>query len=667
LSSAILCASVAILPLGCSEDVQSAVEPSSTGPSALSGCTAVDADGAWWNEGFPEQSGRFRVELDATPSADGLDAVVGVSAGEAAGFTALAAIVRFNADGMIDVRDGSGYRANAAYPYAAGHRYHLLILIDTSAHTYRVSVREGAGAFTEIATAYGFRTEQASVTRLDHVAAKVDSAAGPLAICDVTVTPLTNGSCLTVRAGDGFVSVPLPDAVAYEALTLSVQPSHRDLDAVIGLSDGPATAFSDLAAAVRLAPNGTFDVRDGDSYRADVSRAYPTTTSTLRLISDLTTHTYSVFLNGPLSSQGDVFEVARQFRFRTEQASATHLDRLSAIIDGDHGSVVICITVSVPANVVYSREGPWTAAPFASDGAVLSNGATTTRVDAAGHTLATVDRGGWVAADALGNAYLARVAGGTLTVDKYAAPLAMQWSTATAVGTSSALRAFAGLPDGSAAVAVGSFSQPPTVQVLRFAPGGAVGAPLTLPGSAAVIDGDRTVTAWSEGETVRIAAYAADGALIWQRAFAGRAFVNAMAVDPAHAVVFGGEFQTAIDFGSGPLQPRQTDDGAVNAYVVKLTSSGDHVFSGRIGFNSISGIATNGVRIAVSGTRRTQFFYLQLKVFDASTAPSDSAQLFDNGRGGPVAMSPSGRVWWTFEDQFQLFSAFPFMLAYTPM
>jgi hypothetical protein len=626
----------------------------------------VEADGAWWNEDFPEQSGRFRVELDATPSADALDAAVGFSASEAASFTALAAIVRFNADGMIDVRDGSGYRANAPYAYAAGHRYHLLILIDTSAHTYWVSVREGGGAYTEIATAYAFRTEQASVTRLNHVAAKVDSAAGPLEVCDVSITPLTDGSCLTVRAGDGFLSVPLPDATAYETLSFTVQPSHRDLDAVFGLSTGPAAAFSDIAAAVRLAPNGTFDARDGDSYRASVSRVYPTTISTLRLISDLTTHTYSVFLYGALAPQSDVFEIARQFRFRTEQAGATHLDHLSAIVDGDHGSVKICINVSVPDTVLYSREGFWTAAPFANDEALLTAGGTTSRVDADGHVLATVDRSGRLATDALGNGYIASIADGTLTVDKYTPPLALQWSTVSAVGNATSVRALAGLPDGSAAVAVGSFSDPPTVQVLRITPEGAVSSSVTLPGSAVVIDGDRTLTAWNDPDTVWIAAYAADGTVIWERSFAGRAFVSVMAVDPAHALVFGGEFQTPIDFGSGPLRSQQTDDGLVNGYVVKLTSTGDHVFSGRLGINSVSGIATNGVRIAVSGTRRTQFFYLQLKVFDANTAPADSAQLTDNGRGGGVAMSPSGRIWWTFEDQFQLFTAFPYMLAYKP-
>jgi hypothetical protein len=202
--------------------------------------------------------------------------------------------------------------------------------------------------------------------------------------------------------------------------------------------------------------------------------------------------------------------------------------------------------------------------------------------------------------------------------------------------------------------------------VLRTTPEGAVSSSVTLPGSAVVIDGDRTLTAWNDPNTVWIAAYAADGTVIWERAFAGRAFVSVMAVDPAHALVFGGEFQAPIDFGSGPLRSQQTDDGLVNGYVVKLTSTGDHVFSGRLGINSVSGIATNGIRIAVSGTRRTQFFYLQLKVFDANTAPPDSAQLTDNGRGGGVAMSPSGRIWWTFEDQFQLFTAFPYMLAYKP-
>jgi len=62
--------------------------------------------------------------------------------------------------------------------------------------------------------------------------------------------------------------------------------------------------------------------------------------------------------------------------------------------------------------------------------------------------------------------------------------------------------------------------------------------------------------------------------------------------------------------------------------------------------------------------RRTQFYYKQLAVFDANRAPGEVAQLFDNGRGGDVALSPSGRIWWSFAEQFQLFSAFDYMLSF---
>jgi hypothetical protein len=665
LPSAILCAAVAIPPLGCSGDVQNVAGPSGATPAAISGCDVVDA-GAWWNQEFPEQTASFTVELDAAPSADRLDAVVGLSAAEAGSFTELAAIVRFNDAGMIDVRDGSGYRADVPYPYTAGHLYHVQINVVVTAHTYSVAVRDGSADYTTIATAYVFRTEQASVNRLNHVAGTVDSTAGSLEVCGVSVNLATGGTCLTVHAGDGFVSLPVPDAAGYETLVFSAQPSSTDVDAVFGLSAGPATRYSDLATAVRFAPNGTIDVRDGDGYRADISRAYSATAARMWMVSDLTTHTYSVFEFFGIPVQADVFEIARQYRFRTEQAGVTHLDHLNAVVDGDHGSAIICATVSVPSSVMYSREGRWTVAPLANDDAVMTNGTTTTRVDTTGHALATVDAGGRLATDALGNAYLARIANDALTVEKYGPPLALAWRTTSTVATSSSIRALAGLPDGSAAVVVGTFSDPPTVEALRFAPDGSMASTVTLPGSAVVIDDDRTVTAWNDNGTLRITAYTPQGAVIWERAFTGSAGITAMALEPDHELVFGGQFQNGIDFGSGPLIAPQTEDGSVNGFVAKLSTTGEHVFSTRLDLNTVSDIATNGVRTALSGTRRTQFFYHQLMVFDADRAPAGNAQLFDNGRGGPVAMSPSGRIWWSFDEQFYLFAAFPYMLAYGP-
>jgi hypothetical protein len=160
-----------------------------------------------------------------------------------------------------------------------------------------------------------------------------------------------------------------------------------------------------------------------------------------------------------------------------------------------------------------------------------------------------------------------------------------------------------------------------------------------------------------------VATYDASGAVVWSQAFSGSASVTAIAVEPDHDVIFGGTLQTSIDFGGGPLRLVDTDDGPVNGFVVKLSNAGAYVFSGRNGYTSVTGLAGNDRTIAMSGTRRTQFFYKQLRVFDAGSAPGESPQFFDNGRGGAVAMSPSGRIWWSFEEQFQLFTSFPFLLS----
>jgi hypothetical protein len=660
--SVIVCAAIVIPTLACSEDV--APVALSTAESAIGSCAEVDPIGVWWNQEFPEQRAAFVVELDATPSATGLDAVVGLASGTAASFSALAAIVRFNAAGAIDVRAGSAYRADVAFPYAAGHTYHLRFSLDVGAHSYSVQVREGSAAYTTIATGYAFRTEQAGVTGLDHVASEVDSTAGSLEVCGVSVSPPSGGTCLTVSAGQGFVSLPVADATGYEEVTMSAQAGGSNIDAVFGLSAGPATTYSDIAAAVRFAPSGNIDVRDGDSYRADVTHAYPSTATRLRLLSDLATHTYSVFQDGPLAPGNDVTEIARQYRFRTEQAAVSHLDHLSAVVDGDHGSAIICIQVSASPPGVYSREGSWAAAPLADDEAVLSDGATTAWVDAAGRTVATIDHGGVVATDPLGHGFVASVSGSTLTVERYARPLTLDWRASIGVASGSPIRAVGGRADGGVTVALGGAALTSTL-LLRFTSDGTLASTVAITGTAVAIDGDQAVAAWQDGsDLLRVIAYSASGTMIWGQTFSGRAAVTAIAVEPDHDVIFGGELFTSIDFGGGPIELVDTDDGPVNGFIVKLSNTGAHVFSGRNGYSTVTGLAGNDRKIAMSGTRRTQFFYKQLAVFDANTAPGDVAQLLDNGRGGGVAMSPSGRVWWSFAEQFLLFNAFPYLLSF---
>ena len=64
---------------------------------------------AWLNSPFTAQAGSFTAQFDATPNGASIDGVTGLSAGAAAGYADLAAIVRFNAAGQIDARNGAAY------------------------------------------------------------------------------------------------------------------------------------------------------------------------------------------------------------------------------------------------------------------------------------------------------------------------------------------------------------------------------------------------------------------------------------------------------------------------------------------------------------------------------------------------------------------------------
>jgi hypothetical protein len=190
-----VCAAIAAPVLGCGNNVMDDRGASNGATAeavvaddraaALDVCgTVATAGGPWWNQGFSDQTKRFHVEFDATPSAVGLDAVIGLAGGTATGFSGLAAIVRFNASGMIDARDGDTYRAIFDIPYSAGTAYHFRIDTDVRTHKYSAFVRF-AGSYTPIARDAQFRTEQSGVTHLNDIASKVDGASGSVAICGV--------------------------------------------------------------------------------------------------------------------------------------------------------------------------------------------------------------------------------------------------------------------------------------------------------------------------------------------------------------------------------------------------------------------------------------------------------------------------------------------------
>lgn len=652
-------------------DRGSAAETSSADQAAaLDACSPVaEAGGPWWNQGFPDQTRRFHVEFDATPSAVGLDAVIGLASGPAADFPALAAIVRFNASGSIDVRDGDTYHAIFNMPYSAGTTYHIRIDLDVRTRKYSVFVL--LGTYVAIARDYAFRTEQAGATVLGDIASEVDGASGSIAVCGVTVVadPTTADGCVVASAGDGFITQPVADASVVGTVTFQATPSAPGIDGVIGQSAGVPAAFSDLATAVRFSPAGVIDVRDGDTYRSDLNFSYSARSFDMRMTSDVTSHTYSVFVGSSSAS-----EIARQYRFRTTQAAATHLDHVSVIVDGPTGSVTLCALASTASSgIAYSREGGYAVAPLPGDAAVISDGVTTQRLDAAGKTVAQVADGGELAVDALGNAFVASIASttstvATLSVRKYDPGLALLWTASATLIAGSQIQAVAS--DAGGDVLVGAAAPADgSVTVTRFTAGGAFASELSVPGNAVGVDGDQALVAWNDSGTLRITRYNLDGAVVWSRGFTGRAEITQITADPNHAVLFGGELDDSIDFGGGALPLHSIPDGPVNGFFVLLSQAGDHVMSRTVEQSQVNGLASNGENIVVSGVLRTQLHHLALAQFGTNGRSfstglnSQGASGEELGTGGRVAIGASGRLWWNLSSNFPVLSGFPYLVV----
>jgi hypothetical protein len=183
---------------GGTSEQQDSVDSVSTMESALVGDGACGADatggGGWVNDAIGGSSGTFTIEFSAYPKAAGnypptVDAVIGLANGPASSFGALGPIVRFNAQGDIDARNGAAYGATQRVQYRSDYPYLFRVSVDVTAHTYSVWVKERTAQgtpLTQIADHFAFRTEQSAVTRLDTVGRFVDAPSGALSLCGMS-------------------------------------------------------------------------------------------------------------------------------------------------------------------------------------------------------------------------------------------------------------------------------------------------------------------------------------------------------------------------------------------------------------------------------------------------------------------------------------------------
>ena len=417
------------------------------------------------------------------------------------------------------------------------------------------------------------------------------------------------------------------------------------MDGVIGFALGDVDGFSDYAVSLRFATNGLIEARDGDVYRAVSPVAYAAgETYQFAIVVDLASKTYSLQVDRGADSL--YTEIARSYRFRTQQATVGALDRAATIVDSPTGQLDTCRLANATwADARFARRGYHQVTPLANGDVLISDGAETQRLDGTGVTIARGARPGFAAADAAGTIYIAIVANDTLTLSAYTPALAEQWTRAHAVtGT---LVAFGRHGNGELAAALQQSGG--SLQVVRLRSDGTLAGSSAFPQAAVAIGATGFVLARGDDDTFVVESYRPDGTRAWQRTWTGRVNAGYAALDGSGGVAITGEFYDAIDFGDGLMEPYSipADAGGWgrNVFVLALDATGALRYSERIWVAYPTGIATNGDLVAVSLQQYTQFPYMQLAVLDAT-----GAQIWgfggddENGVTKGIAIGATGRV-----------------------
>ncbi|MBC2608244.1 chitobiase/beta-hexosaminidase C-terminal domain-containing protein [Pelagicoccus albus] len=131
-------------------------------------------------------------------------------------------------------------------------------------------------------------------------------------------------------------------------IEFDARPLDSPIDGVIGLSNGSASSYSDVAAAIRFNSNGYIDARNDYQYDSVVQYPYVADhiyhfTMTL----DLTAFTYTVTIKDK-STGGETVTVAQDFDFRTEQSSLNAVNNIAMKVSTLSGNTISSIQYPVP-------------------------------------------------------------------------------------------------------------------------------------------------------------------------------------------------------------------------------------------------------------------------------------------------------------------------------
>jgi hypothetical protein len=460
-------------------------------------------------------------------------------------------------------------------------------------------------------------------------------------------SPLAAAGCLTPTAGSGFATVSISPVSRFAVLEFTATASDSQLDGVIGFRTGAASGFDRLAMAVRFAPGGVIDVRNGGAYQADsvvpfvTGRAYP-----IRVVADLTSHTYSVYVQTSNAPTDGVVRVARGYAFRPSQSTVTSLDTLAAIVDGAAGSLSVCnVRSSGTTAPAFSREGSYSVTPIDGDHVLVGDGiSSTTKLGPNGEVLGQIPRGGRAAVDEAGNIYIALVANGQVAMFSYTPALALRWSRIEGIAGATGVQSIAANSDGAIIALAGA-------TVRRFPADGSASVQIGMSGTRTAVSRDGFAVVSVFQNNISIFMHDLTGAMVWQSAFQNAVSLAGVSLDLTDRVVIAGHFSGSINFGGPTLETVFQGESDVNCFTAGFArTDGAHAFTERIAAKFITGIAANGPAMVIAGERWITPIFPHLFHLgpDGGVSESEPSTGFIEqwGRSGGVELGPTGRLYW---------------------
>jgi hypothetical protein len=153
-----------------------------------------------------------------------------------------------------------------------------------------------------------------------------------------TISAAFTGSnrTLTGSSGNGWHALAIsPAATGTFTATYDAKPSISPENALVGLSNGAATAFGNLGCIARFNPSGDIDAYNGTAYAAASTIPYSANVSYhFRLVVNVTAHTYSVFVT---PAGGSELTVGSNYAFRSTANTMTSLNDWNLFVDSSIG------------------------------------------------------------------------------------------------------------------------------------------------------------------------------------------------------------------------------------------------------------------------------------------------------------------------------------------